>query len=185
LKKESTTTTKMHNINQVAANNNQYLYGEYNSYTSIELTMHAQELVQESTNKTAELYQFLRYTVPILITGEQNAYLQRTKRIEELLFIFENRFQRLRVIGNILNQRKLTGNDSGSDNKTIEPPTAETEEKENKEEEESPPPTINKLTEERDNLRVEIRKKNNLLKYNIDKINEIIWQINAMQNSRQ
>ena len=82
------------------------LYEEYNKLSSFELCIHSQEIVQDAVSKLVEFINLLKATSTTSLLGDQNSYLQRKVRIEETLNSFEVIFQRLRVSGTIVYQRK-------------------------------------------------------------------------------
>lgn len=84
------------------------LYDEYNKMSSFELCHLAQELVQEVISRTSELHLTLKTTAIYLLMGDQNLFLQRKMKAEEVINRFELLFQQLRVLGSIIHQRKIT-----------------------------------------------------------------------------
>lgn len=146
------------------------LYEEYNKLTSFELCMHAQEITQDAVIKLVEFINLLKATSTASLLGDQNTYLHRKIRIEETLNSFEIIFQRLRLAGTLVYQRKLD-----IDHKPVETPLENQQLKDN----------LELLKKEQSELKSEIREKNGFLKLAIDKVSEIIWQINSMQKLRQ
>ena len=82
------------------------LYEEYNKLTAFELCMHAQEITQDVVIKLVEFINLLKATSSTSLLGDQNSFLQRKLRIEETLNSFEVTFQRLRLVGTLVYQRK-------------------------------------------------------------------------------
>ena len=146
------------------------LHEEYNQLSTFELCILAQELVQETINKSAEVAQNSRAIITLLLILDQSIFMQKKTRIEELLNGFETLLLRLRVAGSIINQRKL---DKEKERETGSvDPNAKAE-------------LVARLTTEKNDLVKQVTLKNDYLKYSIDKISDIIWQINAMQTLRQ
>lgn len=145
------------------------LYEEYNKLSSFELCMYSQEITQEAVSKLSEFISILKQTSTTTLLGDHNAFHQRKLRIEEILNHYEIIFQRLRVTGTLIHQRKTE-----IDNE--EPPVDGGEELKS---------NLNQLKSEADDLKNQIREKNAYLKLSIDKVSEIIWQINSMQKLRQ
>ena len=83
---------------------------------------------------------------------------------------FESFFQRLRTAGTIIHQRKIALDQQDSFDTTNTT---------------TPPNQIEALKKEQDSLKEELRAKNTYIKLAIDKVAEIIWQINAMQKIKQ
>ena len=140
------------------------LHEEYNQLSTFELSILAQELVQETINKSAEVAQTTRSIITHLLSADHSIFLQRKARIEELLNGFETLLLRLRVAGAIINQRKM---DKDKDRESGEP-VSNTE-------------LVERLTVEKAELVKQVQLKNDYLKFSIDKVSDIIWQINAMQ----
>ncbi len=154
--------------------NQTQLYEEYNRLSTFELCIHAQELVQDTINKTTEVAQLTQSIIGNLVRNDQAVFVQRKNRIEELLSGFDNLFFRLRIAGQIVNERKLVkqvSSSSSSSNTSTTTAAAAAQKKE----------LVAKLTKERDGLIEQVRLKNNYLKYSIDQTSDIIWQINAIQ----
>lgn len=146
------------------------LYEEYNKLTAFELCMHAQEITQDVVIKLVEFINLLKATSSTSLLGDQNSFLQRKLRIEETLNSFEVTFQRLRLVGTLVYQRK-----TDIDQKPVETTLESQQLKEN----------LELLKKEQSDLRTEIKEKNGFLKQAIDKVSEVIWQINSMQKIRQ
>lgn len=136
-------------------------YDEYNRLSSFELCISSQELVQDLVAKTSDLDAFFRQLFFSLFLGDQNNYLFRKNKTEEILRNFDIIFLRLRIISKILHQRKsnpISAHQNGFDQKKLEPYRAEKE-----------------------NLIAEIKTKNRYIKEAIDRVSDIIWQINSIQ----
>jgi hypothetical protein len=142
--------------------NENQLYEEYNKLSSFELCVHAQEITQDAVTKIIDFINYLKATSTASLLSDQNSYLQRKLRFEETLSSFEIIFKRLRIAGVICNQRSKQG-------------IAEPENSNN----------IELLNQERDELKLQVKEKNAYLKLAIDKVSEIIWQINSMQKLKQ
>jgi hypothetical protein len=143
------------------------LYEEYNRLTSFELCIHAQELIQDSINKIAEFVSSFKLASTSSLLGDQNAFNQRKLRIEEIFTTFESFFQRLRTAGTIIHQRKIALDQQ-------DPSILDTNQAQ-----------IETLKKEQESLKEELKSKNVYIKLAIDKIAEIIWQINSMQKIKQ
>jgi len=143
------------------------LYEEYTKLTSFELCVHAQEITQDAITKIIEFINYLKATSTISLLGDQNSYIQRKLRFEETLNSFEVIFQRLRIVGDLVHRQKLN-----IDKKSTE-------------ELEQSKANAQVLKIELDELKVQLKEKNSYLKLAIDKVTEIIWQINSMQKLRQ
>lgn len=136
------------------------LHEEYNRLTSFELCISSQELVQELVSKTSDLDSFFRPLIFLLLYGDQNSYLVRKNKTEEILRNFDLIFLKLRVISKILNQRRSNPNlsqQNGSNQK------------------------LEVYKAEKENLISQIRTKNRYIKEAIDRVSDIIWQINSIQ----
>jgi hypothetical protein len=147
--------------------NEAQLYEEYNRLTSFELCIHAQELIQDSINKIAEFVSSFKLASTSSLLGDQNAFNQRKLRIEEIFTTFESFFQRLRTAGTIIHQRKIALDQQ-------DPSILDTNQAQ-----------IETLKKEQESLKEELKSKNVYIKLAIDKIAEIIWQINSMQKIKQ
>ena len=147
--------------------NEAQLYEEYNRLTSFELCIHAQELIQDSINKIAEFVSSFKLASTSSLLGDQNAFNQRKLRIEEIFTTFESFFQRLRTAGTIIHQRKIALDQQ-------DPSILDTNQAQ-----------IDTLKKEQESLKEELKSKNVYIKLAIDKIAEIIWQINSMQKIKQ
>ena len=147
--------------------NEAQLYEEYNILTSFELCIHAQELIQDSINKIAEFVSSFKLASTSSLLGDQNAFNQRKLRIEEIFTTFESFFQRLRTAGTIIHQRKIALDQQ-------DPSILDTNQAQ-----------IDTLKKEQESLKEELKSKNVYIKLAIDKIAEIIWQINSMQKIKQ
>lgn len=148
------------------------LYEEYNKLSSFELCISAQETVQDSVHKIADFLAILKATNNSSLHGDQNSFLQRRQRLEEILNNFDVYFQRLRITGAIVHQRKILLDQQ------IE--LQERQELLNTNNQ----IYIDQLRSEQSDLREELKVKNQYLKLAIDKLSEIIWQINSMQKIR-
>jgi hypothetical protein len=82
------------------------LYEEYNKSSSFELSMHSQEITQEAVSKLSDFISILKQTSTTTLLGDHNAYHQRKIRVEEILNHYEIIFQRLRVAGTLIHQRR-------------------------------------------------------------------------------
>ena len=144
------------------------LYEEYNRLSSFELCIIAQESIQDSVYKIAEFVTILKATNSSTLYGDNNTFLQRRQRLEDTIGTFELYFQRLRIIGTIVHQRKLALDQNqaelsiNNNNKVY----------------------LDQLRKEKEDLAEELKLKNAYLKLSIDKLAEIIWQINSMQKLR-
>ena len=145
------------------------LHEEYNQLSTFELCILAQELVQETINKSAEVAQNARAIITLLLNQDQSIFMQKKARIEELLNGFETLLLRLRVAGAIINQRKVDKEKERVEN--IGATDALVAKRE----------MVERLSAEKSELAKQVKLKNDYLKYSIDKISDIIWQINAMQ----
>lgn len=143
--------------------NEAQLYEEYNRLTSFELCIHAQEITQDSLNKITEFVTSFKVTSTNSLFGDQNTFNQRKIRFEEIFNTFDSIFQRLKVVGSLVHQRKLA-----LDQQLPIDPTQ-----------------LNLLQKEQSDLKEDLKNKNTYIKLAIDKIAEIIWQINSMQKIRQ
>lgn len=143
------------------------LYEEYNKLSSFELCIHAQEITQDAVTKLIEFINLLKTTSDRSLLGDQNSYLQRKQRIVDTLNSFEIIFQRLRIAGTLIFQRKteidLVPIEQNEQLKT----------------------NLDLLKAEKLELTDQLKEKNGFLKLAIDKVSEIIWQINSMQKLRQ
>jgi len=128
--------------------NDTQLYEEYNRLTSFELCTLAQEIIQDSVNKITE---FLS---------------KRKAHIEDIFSTFDTIFQRLRVVGTIVHQRRLASNQAQSYSASTNNNQLEL------------------LKKEQADLKKELNQKNIYLKLAIDKIADIIWSINSIQKIR-
>ena len=160
------------NCNMPVTLDRNQLYEEYNSLSTFELTILAQELVQETIYKTTEVAQLAQGILSYLVRNDQSTFVQKKARIEDSLANFDNLFLRLRVAGQIISQRKEETRQSTATTTT----TTRTVDDESQ---------LNRLREERDSLAREVKLRNDYLKYTIDRTSEIIWQINAMQSLKQ
>ena len=148
------------------------LYEEYNKLSSFELCITAQETVQDFVHKIADFLAILKATNTFSLHSDQNSFLQRKQRLEETLSTFDIYFQRLRIIGALVHQRKVALDHH------IE--LQERQEQVNINNQ----VYIDQLRKEQGDLREELKVKNQYLKLAIDRISEIIWQINSMQKIR-
>ena len=146
------------------------LHEEYNQLSTFELCILAQELVQETINKSAEVAQNARAIITLLLNQDQSIFMQKKARIEELLNGFETLLLRLRVAGAIINQRKVD-----KEKERVENISAGADALVAKKE------MVERLSAEKSELAKQVKLKNDYLKFSIDKISDIIWQINAMQ----
>ncbi|CAF0898259.1 unnamed protein product [Brachionus calyciflorus] len=143
--------------------NETQLAEEYNRLSSFELCITSQELIQELILKSSELVNTFRSITLNLIYSDQNTYLARKAKTEDLLKNFDLIFLRLRIISKLLHQRKQ--------NKLIEESSHNNE-------------THDKLEAykfEKDRLIGQIKDKNKYIKEAIDRVSNIIWQINSIQ----
>lgn len=138
--------------------NDTQLYEEYNRLTSFELCTLAQEIIQDCVNKITEFVSSYKLTSTNSLFGDQNTFLKRKTHIEDIFAAFDSIFQRLRVVGTIVHQRKIALNHLRSDSTT---------------------------NTQIDILKKELKEKNIYLKLAIDKIAEIIWSINSIQKIKQ
>jgi len=145
--------------------NEAQLYEEYNKLTSFELCIHAQELIQDCLNRIGDFLQTFKVTSTNSLFGDQNTFNQRRLRIEELLNTFDTIFQRLRVVSALVHQRKL---DLDSQSRPVDQQLQ-----------------LDQLRKEQADLKEELKQKSAFIKLAIDKVSEIIWQINSMQKIRQ
>lgn len=143
------------------------VYEDFNQLSSFELCYQGQELVQEFVNKIAETVQILRQLSVYLLHSDHNSYLQRRIKLEELLGLFESFIKRLRIIGHILTNRK-----SELNNVPPKDPAVLNQE-------------LDQLNRQKLELQELIKNKNCYLKLSIDKITDIIWNINAIQSIKQ
>ena len=141
--------------------NDTQLYEEYNKLSSFELCVHAQEITQDAVTKILEFINYLKTTSTTSLLGDQNAYLQRKLRLEETLNAFELIFQRLRIAGTLIHQRKQ--------DLQYQPQVA----------------SLELLRNEQAELKKQVKEKNSYLQLAIGQVSEIIWQINSMQKLRQ
>jgi hypothetical protein len=148
------------------------LHEEYNQLSSFELCIHAQELIQDSTHKTIDFVNSLRSSILPSLTGDQSIFAQRKTRIDELLAYFEHSFQRLKVVAGIVHQRKLA-----------------LEQKQTLQIEQASLPSdtqvLKQLEQERQELKEQLKLKNQTLLLAIEKVSDIIWQINSIQSLKQ
>ena len=145
--------------------NDTQLYEEYKKLSSFELCVHAQEITQDAVTKILEFINYLKTTSTTSLLGDQNSYLQRKLRLEETLNAFELIFQRLRIAGTLIHQRKhdLQYQPQGVDNSS----------------------SLELLKNEQAELKKQVKEKNSYLQLAISQVSEIIWQINSMQKLRQ
>lgn len=144
--------------------NETQLYEEYNTLSSFELCYQGQEQVQELIYKVTETVQILRHLAIYLLHGDHNSYLQRKIRLEELFNSFESFLKRLRLIGILLNQRKF-------DLENQKQPTSVED--------------LETLKKQKLDLETEVELKNRSIKFSIDQITDIIWNINSIQTIKQ
>lgn len=148
--------------------NETQLYEEYNQLSSFELCFHSQELVQDLVSKTSELVTSLRPLSYLLLYSDQTSYLQRKAKLEDILKTFEIIFQRLRLIGSLVHQRKLALNKQVEDIDNLGLTS-----------------NLEQLRAEKEQLIEQIRVKNRYIKKAIDRVADIIWQINSIQTLKQ
>ncbi|RNA17211.1 mediator of RNA polymerase II transcription subunit 30-like [Brachionus plicatilis] len=145
--------------------NESQFYDEFNRLSSFELCITSQELVQELIAKTSDLDSLFRPLIISLLYGDQNNYLFRKNKTEETLANFNRIFARLRTIGRILHQRKISPSFkqlNGSD-----------------------PNKLELYQAEKEKLIAQIKTKNTYIKEAIDRVSDIIWQINSVQTLKQ
>lgn len=150
--------------------NETQLYEEYNHLSSFELCYHGQELVQEFVNKIAETVQLLRQLSVYLLHSDHNSYLQRRIKLEELFGSFESFLKRLRIISHILTNRK-SELDTQINSMPRDPIELNQE--------------LEQLNKQKLDLQEQIKNKNSYLKLSIDKLTDIIWNINSIQSIKQ
>lgn len=148
--------------------NESQLYEEYNRLSSFELCVQSQEIIQETFNKLTEFMNIMRVIATSTLHGDQMSYNQRKLKVEELLNLFDSIFQRLRIIGDLVHQRKLSLDSSHhmqqhSDQQLL----------------------VEQSNKELADLKEELKQKNAYVKLAIDKVSEIIWQINSCQKITQ
>jgi hypothetical protein len=148
--------------------NENQLYEEYNKLSSFELCYQGQELVQELVSKLVETVTIYRHLSIYLLHGDHNSYLHRKQRLEELLNFFESVLKRLRVISYVLSERKsnLENHNSNKDPFEINQ-------------------DLDSLNKQKLELQGQIKLKNKYLKLSIDKLSDIIWNINSIQSIKQ
>jgi hypothetical protein len=146
--------------------NDTQLYEEYNRLTSFELCTLAQEIIQDSVNKITEFLSSFKVTSTNSLFGDQNTFLKRKAHIEDIFSTFDTIFQRLRVVGTIVHQRRLASNQAQSYSASTNNNQLEL------------------LKKEQADLKKELNQKNIYLKLAIDKIADIIWSINSIQKIR-
>ncbi len=161
--------------------NETQLYEEYNKLSSFELSVHAQEITQDAVTKIIEFTNLLKATSTTSLLGDQNSYLQRKLRFEETLNSFEIIFQRLRILGSLIHRRKQEI-DLKQQQQTAAAVPEETNDQsitilENN--------NLESLKKEQEELKLQLKEKNSYLKLAIDKVSDIIWQINSMQKLKQ
>lgn len=152
------------------------LYEEYNKKSSFEICYHSQEQIQDLVSKTGDLAFYIRYVFNSLVYGDQATYLQRKSKVEEVLKYFEVILVRLRFFGALIHQRKLA-----IDQQHHQQQQQQQDQTDSKETETTTSATLEQLTSEKQQLIEQIRLKNNYIKLAIDKISDIIWQINSIQ----
>jgi hypothetical protein len=149
------------------------LYEEYNKLSSFELCFHSQELVQDLVTKSSELIMQLRPLVYNLLSHDQNNYLLRKVKFEDSLKTLNVIIARLRTLGLIIHQRKQIL-DQDQHQQQLASYSASEEE-----------PPLDQLKKEKEDLIEQLRTKNQYIKLAIDKILNIIWQINSVQTLKQ
>ena len=162
--------------------NDKHLYDEYNQLNSFELCHHSQEIIQDLISKTSDVLQCIRNLSIFLLVGDQNVYMQRRLKLEEIFHTFDLIVKRLRVTGLIVHQRKLALDQAETK------PVAENQEDlmvldtnpSNGEK-----PSMESLKAEREKLKQEIKLKNGYIKLAIDRVNDIIWNINSIQTIKK
>ena len=167
----------------MASVNEKQIYDEYTQLNSFELCHLSQEIIQDLISKTSEALQNIRGISIFLLYGDQNGYMQRRMKLEEIFNTFEMIVKRLRASGLIVYQRKLTleqepikNGDSTSESMLVEQTVDESLTNESH---------IESLKLERDKLKEEIKLKNSYIKLAIDKVNDVIWNINAIQTIKK
>jgi hypothetical protein len=151
--------------------NDQQLYDEYNQLNSFELCYQGQELVQDLVSRTSDTLQTIRTTSIFLLYADQNNYNQRSSKLEELFKLFDLQLKRLRVIGSLIHNRKLALEQKERElNETITNGNQA---------------NLDQLKLEQENLKKQLKLKNSYIKLAIDKINDIIWNINSIQTIRK
>lgn len=163
---------------------------EYNQLNSFEICHQSQEIIQDLISKTSEALQNIRALSIFLLYGDQNGYVQRRMKLEEIFLTFDMIIKRLRVSGHIVYQRKLALEDQEVTKNTVtssEPMILESNE-DTTVTSTATGISVNNLeclTLEREKLKEELRLQNSYIKLAIDKINDIIWNINSIQTIKK
>jgi hypothetical protein len=167
----------------MASVNEKQIYDELTQLNSFELCHLSQEIIQDLISKTSDALQNIRALSIFLLYGDQNGYLQRRMKLEEIFNTFEMIVKRLRASGLIVYQRKLKleqepikNGDSTSESMIVEQTVDESFTNESH---------IESLKLERDKLKEEIKLKNTYIKLAIDKVNDVIWNINSIQTIKK
>jgi hypothetical protein len=155
------------------------LFEEYNQLTSFELCYQAQELIQDLINRVIETVGSIRALSILLLVSDQSNFLQRKQRLEEFFSSIELTFARLRVLGALIHKRKVL-----SEKKTEQIEHRSISDDQSCQEEKNKP-SIEQLTFESSQLKEQIRLKNSYLKLAIEKISDIIWNINSIRTVKQ
>lgn len=166
--------------------NETQLYEEYNQLTSFEICFQSQESIQELVNKASDLVVAIRNLTYLLIAQDHALFVQRKAKIEELLKVFELTVSRLRQAGYIIHQRKLAldNTDAHEDKKHQSDPAANPQPEQAQQASSSSTARLDELKLEKEQLIEQIRNKNGYIKLAIDKVSDIIWQINSIQTIR-
>ena len=150
------------------------LHEEYARLSSFELCFHSQELVQDLISKTSEFVLQLRPLSYSLLTSDHQTYLFRKGKVEDLLKTVEVIFQRLRTLGSLVHQRQLAlDQEQKQEEEDITTNIGETRE------------SLDQLKREKEELIEQLREKNRYVKLAIDKVSDILWQINSIQTLKQ
>jgi hypothetical protein len=166
-----------------SVNENQ-IYNEFTQLNSFELCHMSQEVIQDLINKTSDALQTIRALSIVMLYSDQNTYMQRRMKLEEIFNTFEIFVKRLRAAGQIVYQRKLAleqepvKNEENTGESMVVEQTADETLATNVAQLES-------LKLERERLKEELKLKNGYLKHAIDKVNDVIWNINSMQTIKK
>ena len=160
------------------------IHDEYAQLNVFELCHHSQEIVQDLISKTSDALQNIRTLSILFLMGDQNGYIQRRQKLEEIFNTFDIIVKRLRATGSIVHQRKLAleqtaENSTDSmvfENITDTPATTSTT---------ASIDNIEHLKLEKAKLKEELKLKNAYIKLAIDKVNDIIWNINSIQTIKK
>lgn len=155
--------------------NDTQLYEEYNQISSIELCFYLQETVQGLIHKTTELIAHIRQLSYNCLLADHHQFTVRKSKFEEVFRTIESIFQRLRSASSVLHQRKLL----------LDKQVEEKHNQLNGNYQAQSQANQDQLKLEKEQLIEQIRLKNRYVKLAIDRVSDIIWQINSIQTLKQ